>query len=143
MNDPLHAYVRALESLRADNVENLLERVDERVHFSDPFNDCRGRAAYGNVLADMFEKLKDVEFVVEHHTWCADAAARTALLKWTLRARLWRRPWIIGGCSELSFNETGLVTAHHDYWDAAAGVYARIPVLGALIKAVRRRVSAE
>jgi hypothetical protein len=44
------------------------------------------------------------------------------------------------GVSHLRFNSDGLVSLHQDYWDATAGLFEHIPLLGAGIRAIKRRV---
>ncbi|MFT4563077.1 MAG: steroid delta-isomerase [Gammaproteobacteria bacterium] len=143
MTNALDTYVAALQSLTADRLEDFMLLVADDVHFRDPFNDCRGRGRYRAVLKDMFENLDSIEFSVDQ---CASAAARaaddtpTALIKWTLTAKLHKKPWRLEGCSELRFGSNGLVVAHHDYWDAAAGLYERFPLIGRVLKLLRRRI---
>ncbi|MFQ3623490.1 MAG: nuclear transport factor 2 family protein, partial [Acetobacteraceae bacterium] len=48
----------------------------------------------------------------------------------------------IEGVSEIRFAASGLVSAHLDHWDSGSQVYARLPVLGAVIRAVSRRLAA-
>jgi hypothetical protein len=42
------------------------------------------------------------------------------------------------GASHLRYDR--LITAHRDYFDAGAMLYERLPLLGPLVRAVRRRV---
>jgi hypothetical protein len=35
--------------------------------------------------------------------------------------------------SHVSFDDSGRVTAHTDYWDAAEGLYKRLPLIGVLM----------
>ncbi len=44
------------------------------------------------------------------------------------------------GVSHLRFNRDGLVVLHQDYWDSTAGLFEHIPLLGAAIRAIKRRV---
>ena len=37
---------------------------------------------------------------------------------------------------------TGRVVAHRDYWDAAEELYEKLPVLGALMRLLKRRLRA-
>ena len=118
--------------------------VSDDVHFRDPFNDCRGRERYRAVLEDMFDQLEAIAFTVDYAAWVelGDAAPTPiALIKWRLSARLQRKPWQVEGCSELHFNADGLVSAHYDYWDAASGLYERLPLLGRVLASLRRRIS--
>jgi steroid Delta-isomerase len=44
--------------------------------------------------------------------------------------------------SELTFDSDGKVARHIDYWDAGKHFYEKLPLLGALLRAIRRRVAA-
>jgi hypothetical protein len=41
--------------------------------------------------------------------------------------------------SELRFAADGRVREHIDHWDAAAQVYERLPLIGGLMRLIRRR----
>ena len=41
----------------------------------------------------------------------------------------------------LVFNEQGLVTMHRDYWDAAEELYEKLPLLGGLMRWLKRRAN--
>ncbi len=143
MNDALDTYITALQSLTADRLDDFMLLVTDDVHFRDPFNDCRGRGHYRAVLEDMFEKLDAIEFSVDESAWVAplDAAhANKALIKWTLTAELHKKLWRLEGCSDLRFDPNGLLLAHHDYWDAASGLYERFPLIRTVLKLLRGRI---
>ena len=44
--------------------------------------------------------------------------------------------------SEVTLAEDGRVLAHIDHWDPAAQLYERVPVLGAVLRMIRRRLAA-
>jgi hypothetical protein len=39
------------------------------------------------------------------------------------------------------FNEEGRVTMHRDYWDAAEELYEKLPVVGALMRWLKKRAN--
>ncbi|MFM2059344.1 MAG: hypothetical protein RLY71_3729, partial [Pseudomonadota bacterium] len=47
----------------------------------------------------------------------------------------------IRGCTHFQFGADGRVTLHRDYWDAAEELYAKLPLLGGLMRLLRRRAS--
>jgi steroid delta-isomerase len=49
--------------------------------------------------------------------------------------------WEIPGTSVVRFNAAGLAVEHVDYWDPAEHVYSKLPVLGALMRWLRRKLS--
>jgi len=141
----LDAYLSLLVRLDTAHLDALIALCAEDIRFRDPFNDVRGRSAFRAVFADMLEKLDDFEFLVDARA--LEAAPRAdgvhvALVAWRLRARLPRlrnAAWAVSGCSEIHLDADGRICAHLDFWDAASGLYERLPVLGRLLRYLRGR----
>ena len=132
------AYVAALEAMRADTVDTVLALCAEDIRFSDPFTDVTGKAALRDVYDDMFRKISDLRFRVED---CHGAGERW-LIRWTYSARLgFLGPMEFVGTSLVLLNAEGLVCRHADYWDASA-LFARLPVLGPIVRLIKRRIAA-
>jgi hypothetical protein len=49
---------------------------------------------------------------------------------------------VIRGASHLRFNADSKVVWHRDYWDAAEELYAKLPGIGWLMRALGRRLAA-
>lgn len=130
------AYIAFLERVTPDTVDALYDHVHPDVRFKDPFNDVRGAAAMHAVLADMFAHVDDLVFKV-HET---ATTGRTTFIAWTLSGTLSNRPWSVDGTSRLVVDDNGKLLEHIDYWDAASGLYERIPVIGWLLRRLRRRL---
>ena len=60
----IDAYVKAFTSLRPGNIDTLLALVEIDVVFIDPFNNLRGKAAFGAVFEHMFETTIEPQFTV-------------------------------------------------------------------------------
>jgi hypothetical protein len=45
------------------------------------------------------------------------------------------------GMSEVYFNDEGRVRLYREHWDAATGVYEKLPVLGSILRLLRRKVA--
>ena len=107
--------------------------------FRDPFNDVTGIEKIQHIFADMFVRLdapkfEIVETIEESHG---------ALLIWdftfrikTLRPEQNRR---IHGTSHIRFAQSGLVQFHRDYWDAAGELYEQLPLVGILMRFLKKR----
>ena len=108
--------------------------------FRDPFNDVRGPEAIERIFAHMFRQVDSPRFVI------LDRAidGNTAWLTWDLEYR--RRPGTplrrIHGASQLRFDADGRVAHHRDYWDAAGELYESIPLLGSVLRLLRKRLGA-
>lgn len=136
---PADRYLEAFERLTPDSLDALAALVAEEVHFTDPFNDCRGRAAFRKVFERMFEDVDDPVFRVDYRM---TEGART-IARWTFSFRFRAREKVIVGLSELTFDlQSGLLTAHADHWDAARQFYEDLPVIGSLLRWLRRRIAA-
>lgn len=113
-----------------------------QAHFKDPFNDVRGVPAIAQVFAHMFATLDAPRFHIRHSMVQDDRA----FLCWEFRfcMRRWR-PGVeqcIQGATLLQFDADGRVLLHRDYWDAAEELYATLPLLGGLMRWLRRAASA-
>jgi len=139
MREVAEAYARLLEALTADSLDDLRAVATPDVHFRDPFNDVHGVDRMIAAFGHAFTAADDVRFTV-HDT---ALSGTTAYLRWTFvcRPRALKAPLEIEGMSEVRFDAHGRVTAHLDYWDAGQGFYERIPVLGGVLRRVRRRLA--
>ena len=121
-----------------------VRRIDEiyaaDAYFKDPFNEVRGIEPIRRIFSHMFEQVDAPRFVVRE----AVADGDSAFLTWDFlfRARrLGDAEQVIHGASHLRFDADGRVSYHRDYWDAAEELYEKIPVLGGLMRAVKRRAA--
>lgn len=109
--------------------------------FRDPFNDVRGTAEIARVFRHMFDQLADCRFVISE-TVGGDNAA---MLVWdfTFRIPSWRpdETQSIHGVTHVRFAADGKVAYHRDYWDAAGELYAKLPVIGLVMRFLQRRLA--
>lgn len=112
----------------------------EDCSFRDPFNEVRGLPAVQRVFEHMFETLVSARFVVRD----AFADGDQAFLTWDFLLRLKGQPneRCIHGSSHLRFAPDGRVAYHRDYWDAAEEVWEKVPLLGAVLRLLKRKLRA-
>lgn len=135
---PLETWGRFWEGLTPDGVAELSRLCAPDIRFVDPFNDLIGVERLEALLLHMFRTLGQPRFVVDDSAMGRDAG----YLRWRFFATLRGRPITLEGMSEVRFDADGKVILHRDHWDAGAQVYGRVPVLGAAVRLVRRRLSA-
>ena len=107
--------------------------------FVDPFGDVQGAGAIRRHLEKAYGRMSDVAITVSDRAM----GDRAAYLRWSFSLRFGRSgpSRTIIGMSEVHVDETGRVTLHYDHWDAASQVYERVPLLGALLRAAKRKIS--
>jgi steroid delta-isomerase len=131
------AYCAFLETVTPETLPNLRSLMTGDVHFRDPFNDVNGADKMIAIFEDMFDSIGPCTFKIHERT----GDAQHCFITWTLTGTLFGKPWRADGASELRFDATGLLREHIDYWDAAQGVYEHFPVLGPILRMLRRRLA--
>ena len=140
-DDPrVERIVEFFERLAPADVARLGTIYAAGVRFKDPFNDVEGIAEVQRVFTHMFKALGGPRFVV-HEALCQGDGC---FLTWDFVFH-WRRSnagrQVVRGVSHLELGSQGLIVRHRDYWDAAEELYEKLPVLGALMRWLKRRVA--
>ena len=133
---PHDRYRAYLETLTPETLVSIGDHVSDDVRFRDPFNDVRGVANLRQIFEHMFQTVGQVRFDIHH---CL-ADGNTCLMQWTFHARLRQKPWSFEGSSRITFDGTGKVIEHIDYWDAARDLYEHFPLIGWLLSRIRRKI---
>ena len=140
MNEPLSRLVRFFEHLSPADVERLDEIYAPDAYFKDPFNEVRGVPQIAQVFRHMFARLAQPRFVVREAIADGDQAFLTWDFEFQFRGGAPRGPQVVRGATHLRFAADGRVAWHRDYWDAAEELYGKLPVLGGLMRWLKRRV---
>jgi ketosteroid isomerase-like protein len=138
-SEPLNKLVHYWQTLTPEGVAALAEFYTEDAYFRDPFNEVNGIDSIKHIFADMFVRLDEPRFTVIETI----EQDHGALLIWdfdfrikTLKPELKRR---IHGTSHIRFAADGRVHYHRDYWDAAGELYEQLPLVGALMRWIKKR----
>ena len=141
MTDATDRIVRFFEALEPADLPRLSEIYSDQSVFKDPFNEVRGVSAIQRIFAHMFESLDEPRFRITARI----AGNSECFLAWefTFRMRRLRRgvPQCIRGGSHLVLAPDGRIALHRDYWDAAEELYEKLPVVGALMRWLKRRAN--
>jgi hypothetical protein len=137
----LTALVAFFENLTPNGATRMGEYYETQARFVDPFNDVQGLPAIEHIFADMFETLDEPRFVVTNQV----LQGQQCFLTWDFHFRFKRfqntTPQTIRGATHLVFSEAGMVTLHRDYWDAAQELYEKLPMVGVLMRWLKRRAN--
>jgi hypothetical protein len=129
------------ETLSPQSVARLHTIYDAQARFKDPFNEVQGLPEIEGIFRHMYVALEQPHFVVTGQV--VDGAQ--AFLTWEFRFRFKRFDTTtlqaVRGASHVVFNEQGLVTVHRDYWDAAEELYEKLPVLGGVMRWLKKRAN--
>ena len=138
---PVARFVDYFECLQPADLPRLAEFYAPQARFKDPFNDVTGLPAITAIFEHMFVSLYQPRFVV---TQVVEQGSQ-CFLTWEFHFRFQRfapdQARCILGASHLVWNAAGQVSLHRDYWDAAEELYEKLPVVGALMRWLRRQAA--
>lgn len=136
------AWIQVFTRLGTDgppSMDHLLRITCADVQFKDPFNDIVGQPALLALLQHTCRQIQGVSFEVLDKM----SSGPRVYLKWTMTGRLRLLGlWQVQGMSELMFDAQGRLSIHRDYWDASEYFYARLPIIGSLLRWIRSQASA-
>ena len=141
MNQAVEKIVVFFETLTPQSVSRLGEFYTEDAYFKDPFNEVRGLKAVERVFAHMFDALHEPRFVITARVVDGDQC----FLSWDFHFRFKKfKPeasQTIRGATHLKLAADGRVRFHRDYWDAAEELYEKLPVVGGLMRWLKKRAN--
>ena len=133
--------VQFFEQLQPQDLQRLPEIYAPQARFKDPFNEVQGLTEIERIFAHMFVALDSPHFIVTERI----VQDNKCFLVWDFRFRFKRfdtTSWqTVRGGTHLVFNDTGLVTLHRDYWDAAEELYEKLPLVGGMMRWLKRRAN--
>ena len=138
----LARYCELFAGLRPEDLLRLPDYFAPDARFKDPFNDVRGLAAVRAVFAHMFAVTEDPRFAILEQA----LSGSTGFVRWRFRFAPRGRPQAvreIEGVSRVLFGADGRAVEHVDYWDPVEGLYDGLPLLGWVLRMVRRRLGAD
>lgn len=138
----MQALITFYETLTSQSLDQISDIYDECAWFKDPFNQVQGVAGIKRIFTHMFATVGQPQFVVD----TAFSAGEQAFLAWQFSFRRSGRTSqaiVVRGASHVVFNQQGKVCSHRDYWDAAEELYEKLPVLGAVMRLLRNKLTAK
>jgi len=132
----LDELVRFYEALTPELVARMYEFYAPDAYFKDPFHEVHSLPEIRAIFATMFHTVQTPRFTVTERIVGVDSVALTWDFDFSARGM----PIRVRGASLLRFAEDGRVTYHRDYWDVAEELYEKLPVIGSLMRWLKRRV---
>ncbi len=133
-------FKRLYTKMDAENIpKDLIHGVySQDLHFEDSFHQLRGLESFYDYCQSLYQNLTSIKFYFHEDLQELDQA----LLTWTLvyKHRLLNRGREIrvDGASHIRYRDK--IFFHKDYFDGGQLMYEQIPLLGSLVKTVKKRV---
>src|SRR6056297_468949 len=138
----LERFLDTYQRLNRNNLDLLGAIYSEDVRFSDPAHSLNGLPALCDYFAELYANVDTITFdFAEPHV-----SGDQVFVQWRMRLRhprLNRGGEVeVPGISCLHFADDGRVDDHRDYFDLGVLLYEQLPLLGSLVRAVKRRFAA-
>ena len=133
-------FLEVYRSLNRDNLKLLSTIYAEDVVFTDPAHEISGIDQLQRYFENLYRNIHSASFSFHHNLRSGDHA----YLRWTMD---FSHPRLAGGknislpgVSSLQFNKDDRVFRHHDFFDMGAMIYEHLPLLGGVIKTIKKRL---
>jgi len=140
-NEAVERFKSFFGDLNEDRVKKNIRSVyAPEAWFNDTLKSIRGVDALEHYLVDTARAVESCKVDVDEVV----ASPNGVYVRWRMHIRFkkFRRGETHSsiGVTLLRFDKDGLVAYHQDYWDSGANLFEKIPVIGAGIRAVKRRL---
>ena len=135
-------YLTAMENLNTAKVAGLELVMCRDIHFVDPFNNVIGLEKVQAIFQHMYRKIKNARFIILNSALDLKNPDPVGLIRWRMEGnlKLNDRPWPIEGMSEIRFSADGRVREHIDHWDSGEQFFERLPLIGWLVRLIKKGV---
>ena len=142
MNDTQSRFkqiTRWFETLTPHTLAQIDSIYSADASFRDPFNNIVGISGITKVYQHMFDTLVAPGFVITHSV----VQDHQAFISWDFNFEIRGRSFQIEGCTHFVLDGQGLIAVHRDYWDVAQELYEKIPLLGSLMRFLKRKLAVQ
>ncbi len=129
------------QHLTPESVAEMGQYYTENAYFRDPFNEVRDLESLKHIFSDMFTRLLEPRFTITETVLDENGAVLIWDFDFRLKTLKPLRKRRIHGLSHIRFAADGRVNYHRDYWDAAGELYEQLPMIGALMRWLKRRAA--
>jgi len=137
------AVVAYFESLTPQSLSQLSDLYAAQARFKDPFNEVQGLPSIEAIFEHMFRSLVNPRFVVTTQVLEGHQCFLTWDFLFATGSGAHRSEFTVRGATHLVYEQQAdgcwRIAVHRDYWDVAEELYEKLPVLGTLMRWLKRR----
>ena len=138
MHTVVERFKQIYGQLNAQSLGLLSELYSDDVKFQDPFHQIAGFSALRQYFADLYAQVESCSFKFEEDV----TQGNDSVLMWTMFLKHSRLNGglvvTVPGSTHIRFRDR--VSYHRDYFDAGAMLYEQLPLIGRVIRIIKRRV---
>jgi ketosteroid isomerase-like protein len=136
----LSIFKQTYDNLDKSNIAIIDNLYAEDVVFIDPFHEIHTRDNLSQYFAQLYQNVDNIRFDFHHEMSNGNEhyiAWEMALEHPKLNQGI---AFVVAGTTFLKNNEQGKVYYHRDYFDAGAMLYEQVPVIGPVVKWLKKKL---
>ena len=136
----LDNFISIYQSLAVDNLSGLAQLYHENIIFEDPLHVITGFSALADYFDNLYQYVSNCTFVINQ----VIREGNQAGIYWTMT---YTHKYLNGGKTisveghSLIMGDKDKVVYHRDYIDLGQMIYENVPVLGGIIRWLKRRIN--
>ena len=127
-------FIKLISTFDSDSLGDLPKIYSPTIEFEDPINTVQGLDNLYLVFEDLLKVFSEIEIQVKE----TSSTDHTAFVRWLMTYRFRKKKYSIDGVTHLKFDSSGLICKHKDYWDASFPLYGTFPMLGSLMRGIKK-----
>ncbi len=127
-------FIKLISTFDSDSLRDLPEIYSPTIEFEDPINTVQGLDNLYLMFEDLLKVFSEIEIQVKE----TSSTDHTAFVRWLMTYRFRKKKYSIDGVTHLKFDSSGLICKHKDYWDASFPLYGTFPLLGSLMRGIKK-----
>ena len=127
-------FIKLISTFDSDSLKDLPKIYSPTIEFEDPINTVQGLDNLYLVFEDLLKIFSQIEIQVKE----TSSTDHTAFVRWLMTYRFRKKKYSIDGVTHLKFDSSGLICKHKDYWDASFPLYGTFPLLGSLMRGIKK-----
>lgn len=139
MSHAVERIVVFFETLTPQSVNCFGDFYAADAYFKDPFNEVRGLPEVQRIFRHMYVALQEPRFVITERVVDGDQCFLGWEFHFRFKAFNPAREQTIRGATHLKLAADGRIRFHRDYWDAAEELYEKLPLVGGLMRWLKKR----
>lgn len=140
-NTAVNDIVTFFETITPQSIARVAVLYAPDATFKDPFNDVRGLPDIERIYSHMFEALNAPRFIVTSQLVDGPGCFLIWEFKFYFKNFDKTTEQTVRGGTHLLLDAQGKITAHRDYWDPAEEVYEKLPVVGGVMRWLKKQAN--
>ena len=141
MSPALQSFIELYENLSLDSLGKLSQVYSADVEFVDPITRCTGLSSLTQYLTKSMQDIAQCHFAIDPPIVASPTSDQVDVaVTWIMRAETQNGKLLtLNGSSHLRIADER-ICYHRDYYDLGQLIYEHVPLLGAVVRAIKRRL---